>query len=367
MSKKLKRDLMILILFTLILILVVVNFKYVMRGAWSVVRLFQPLFLGIVIAFVLCRPCIFVEKILMKIPLLGRKKALVRGSSVFIVFVGVLFITVIFVSIIIPQLIESIQILIRNAGRNMDNIQSFFDELTEFFGLDEIDLSMLGSMILNSINAWGSSVTALLSRIISITTGLISILTKTVISLVFSVYLLFGREKLLSKCKLVFRSYLPEKIFHKCEYVMGIVISTFDRYIVGQTTEAIILGMLCFAGMVIFRFDYPLLISVLIGVTALVPVVGAYIGGFISFLLLLIISPTQAVWFLVFLLILQQFEGNVIYPRIVGSSLGLPSILVLLAATVGGGLAGPAGILLGIPVATVIYTLIKNDVRKRSD
>jgi predicted PurR-regulated permease PerM len=249
----------------------------------------------------------------------------------------------------------------------MDNIQSFFDEVTEFFGFDEIDLSMLGSMILNSINAWGSSVTALLSRIISITTGLISILTTTVISLVFSVYLLFGREKLLSKCKLVFRSYLPEKIFQKCEYVMGIVISTFDRYIVGQTTEAIILGMLCFTGMVIFRFDYPLLISVLIGVTALVPVVGAYIGGFISFLLLLIISPTQAVWFLVFLLVLQQFEGNIIYPRIVGSSLGLPSILVLLAATVGGGLAGPAGILLGIPIATVIYTLIKNDVRKRSD
>jgi predicted PurR-regulated permease PerM len=362
-----KRDLMILILFTVILILVVVNFKSVTRGVWFFVMLFQPLILGLVIAFILNKPCMLIERMLKRMRFFSKNKAAARGISVASVFIIVLLLCVLFVSIVIPQLIESIQILIKSAGGNLGNLQSIIDQATEFFGIDEIDLSSLGSMILSSINAWGSSVTAILSQIISITTGLISFFATLVISLIFSIYLLSGKEPLLTKCKTVLASYLPEKVYSKGSYVMEVVIRTFERYVVGQLTEALILGALCFAGMVIFRFDYPLLIGVLIGVTALVPVVGAYIGGFVAFLLLLIISPAEALWFLLFLVVLQQFEGNVIYPRVVGGSLELPSILVLLAVVVGGGLAGPLGILLGIPTATVIYTLVKNDFRIRSE
>ena len=139
----------------------------------------------------------------------------------------------------------------------------------------------------------------------------------------------------------------------------------FSRYLIGQVTEACILGGLCFVGMKIFRFDYAILISTLIAVTALIPVVGAWIGGGVSFLLLGLVSPINAVMFLIYLTILQQLENNLIYPRVVGSSIGLPGIWVIFAVTVGGGLFGFVGIMLSVPTMSVIYTLIRENVHFR--
>ena len=133
----------------------------------------------------------------------------------------------------------------------------------------------------------------------------------------------------------------------------------------GQATEAIILGVLCFIGMNIFRFAYAPLISVIVAVSALIPIAGAYIGAGIAFLLLVMIDPMQAVWFVVFLVILQQLEGNIIYPRVVGTSIGLPGLWVLAAVTVGGGLFGFIGMLLGVPVTAVLYALLREDVARR--
>ena len=130
-------------------------------------------------------------------------------------------------------------------------------------------------------------------------------------------------------------------------------------------TEAFILGGLCFLGMCIFRFDYAPLIAVIIGVSALIPVAGAYLGAGISAVLLVMIDPMQAVWFLVFLVTLQQLEGNIIYPRVVGTSMGLPGIWVLAAVTVGGALLGLAGIVVSVPITAVLYTLLKRDLRTR--
>jgi predicted PurR-regulated permease PerM len=141
--------------------------------------------------------------------------------------------------------------------------------------------------------------------------------------------------------------------------------TTFTGYVSGQVIEAGILGVLCFIGMCIFGFDYAPLISVIIAVCALVPIAGAYIGAIVSALLLLMIEPMQAVWFLIFLLILQQLEGNLIYPRVVGTSIGLPGIWVLAAVTVGSSLLGFAGLIVGVPLAAVLYTLLKRNLHKR--
>ena len=149
--------------------------------------------------------------------------------------------------------------------------------------------------------------------------------------------------------------------------VVKLTANTFTQYVSGQLVEACILGCLCFVGMCIFRFSYAPLISVIIAVSALVPVAGAYIGAIVSAMLLLMIDPMQAIWFLVFLIILQQLEGNLIYPRVMGTSIGLPGIWVLAAVTVGGKLLDFAGLLIGVPVAAVLYTLLKRDLHRRED
>ena len=141
--------------------------------------------------------------------------------------------------------------------------------------------------------------------------------------------------------------------------------NSFHRFIVGQCTEAVILGTLCIIGMMIFRFPYAVMIGVLIGATALIPIFGAYIGGAVGFIMIVTVSPIKALFFVLFLVVLQQLEGQLIYPRVVGSSIGLPGILVFSAVTVGASLFGIAGVLLGIPLMAAAYQILKDDLRAR--
>ena len=144
--------------------------------------------------------------------------------------------------------------------------------------------------------------------------------------------------------------------------MVGVINDCFHRYIVGQCTEAVILGVLCMLGMMIIRLPYATMIGALIGFTALIPVAGAYIGAFVGAFMILTLAPVKALIFLVFIVVLQQLEGNLIYPRVVGSSLGLPAIWVLAAVTVGGGVLGVPGMLLGVPLTAAVYRLVRNDV-----
>ncbi len=160
-------------------------------------------------------------------------------------------------------------------------------------------------------------------------------------------------------------TYLPAAAHKPVKSLSQIILQVFEDYVAGQCKEAIILGSLCFAGMTILRLEYSGLISTIIALTALVPIAGAYVGGAIGVILLLFVSPQKALIFLVFLLILQQFEGNVIYPRVVGRKIGLPGIWVLLSISIGGRLFGIWGMLISVPVTTIFYQLIKNDVARR--
>lgn len=365
MDKKVMKSLIILITYFVLLILFAINFRSIMKNVGGFFILLKPLFIGIAIAFILNKPCIHIEKFLKRKLFQNNSKSLSRGMSIFITYLIFIIIIIALVSFVIPQFIESTELLVINIGTYLGNFQESMDKITNFLQMENVDLSFIGTKLLQYINEIGSSITELATRMINITAWIISFFTTLVISLVFSIYLLFGKENLIRQGRKLLSIYLPKKIYERIAYVYHVVVDVFSKYVIGQLTEAFILGGLCFVGMVIFRFEYALLISVLIGITALVPVVGAYIGGAISFILLLIISPIKAVWFLVFLLVLQQFEGNVIYPRVVGNSLGLPGIWVLLSIIIGGGAAGAVGVLFGVPIATVIYTLIKNDVKKR--
>ena len=177
--------------------------------------------------------------------------------------------------------------------------------------------------------------------------------------------MLASKETLIYQIKKILYAFLNNAIVDKILSVGRLTNNTFAKFITGQCIEAIILGVLCFIGMTIFKMPYSLLISVLIGVTALIPVFGAFIGTIPAVFLILIINPIQAIWFVVFILCLQQFEGNIIYPRVVGNSVGLSAIWVMLAMLVGGSTLGLIGMLIGIPLFSVAYQLIKDYTNKR--
>ena len=185
------------------------------------------------------------------------------------------------------------------------------------------------------------------------------------LGLIFSIYLLLSKDRLCAQAKEIMEHYVKKSWNEKIQYVLTILNRNFHRFIVGQCTEAVILGVLCAVGMVIFRFPYAIMIGVLVGFTALIPVVGAYVGAAAGIFMMLTISPMKALMFVIFIVVLQQLEGNLIYPRVVGNSLGLPALWVLVAVTVGGGIGGVIGMLVAVPIVSSIYQLIQNDVRKR--
>ena len=182
---------------------------------------------------------------------------------------------------------------------------------------------------------------------------------------IFSIYLLMDKEKLQSQFNRLMKAYLPEKWNARIHHVITVLNGSFHRYIVGQCTEALILGSLCAVGMLLFRFPYAGMIGALVGFTALIPIAGAYIGAGVGAIMMLTVSPGKAILFLIFIVVLQQLEGNLIYPKVVGKSMGLPPLWVMGAVTVGGGLMGIPGMLIGVPLASAAYQLIRESLNAK--
>lgn len=337
MNIKTNRDLFWLITYAGLLVLMVLNIGTIVDAIGWLGSLFKPLLMGIAIAFILHKPCQKIEQIMGKTLLPIRRPGLRRGMAVFITYLAALLVLFVLILFIVPQFIDSIRLFASNIGSYLANMQNLANQAGQVVKVANIDLSALLSQIPDSMQRLTGNLGGLLTGIIGVTAGVAGFLANLFIALIFSIYLLAGRERILGSCKAVCRTYLPPHMVRSIVYIYQVTIDTLNKYVYGQLTEALILGMLCFVGMLVLGFDYPVMISTLIGLTALVPMVGAYIGGGVAFLVLLMVSPPQALWFIVFLLILQQIEGNIIYPRVVGSSLGLPGIWVLLAAIVGGG------------------------------
>ena len=180
-----------------------------------------------------------------------------------------------------------------------------------------------------------------------------------------ALYILLGKEKLKAQCTAVCRAFLPERFAKGLLYVARLSSDTFASFVTGQCIEACILGTLCWLGMTLFRFPYAPMIGALVGFCALIPIVGAVIGTVVGAFMIMMVDPVQAILFVIFLLTLQQIEGNLIYPRVVGTSLGLPGIWVLAAVTVGSSLLGFIGLVISVPLTAVVYTLLKYDLRQR--
>ena len=368
MEKKLFRSLILLITYAVVLVAVIVKLDAV--GGWlgGVLAAFQPLIAGLVIAFILDRPCNFFARQYEK-ALAGRARRAARPLAVVTAYLVVILFVAVLVALVVPELTHSIEMFIGNIGTYAANFQDLYDWVVA-----KLDLEQLASLDLSSgisdtlkdlLTGALDTLTNTLPHLVTMTGVVVSGVVTGVLALVFSIYMLSGAPRLTAQCRRLVKAYLPPQVSAPVLSVARLTVDTFSKYVNGQLVEACILGGLCFIGMCIFRFDYAPLISVIIGVSALIPIAGAYLGAGVAVLLLVMIRPMEAFWFLVFLVTLQQLEGNLIYPRVVGTTMGLPGIWVLAAVTVGGSLLGLAGMVVSVPIAAVAYTLLKNDLRSR--
>ena len=386
LNKKNIKKILLIITYTILLCFALIKFDLVLSILGYLLNLLKPFIFGFCIAFILNIPLSRIErgfkekKKKQKSNVAKAKqettvKRTIKVSSkvrVFsiilslLIFVGIIFLTLF---LVIPEFINTISIF-------KDSIPSAFNTVQEWAR----DLMSNNQQVVEKINefkpdwqqiydeasVWIKSMASgLIGVSIDFIVGLFSGIINFFMGVIFAVYMLMQKEKLTSQLKRLVRAYLPEEKAQKLLYVGHITNDTFKKFFGGQFIEAILLGVLCFIGMTIFGMPYALTISVLVGVTALIPVFGAFFGTAIGAILILAVNPMQAFWFVVYIIVLQQIDGNFIYPKIVGDSVGLPGIWVMLAVLVGGNSLGILGMLIGVPIASVAYKLIKEYVEKK--
>lgn len=353
----------IIITYTALLILVIINFKSVIAGVGVVLKLLTPFFAGIVIAFVLNRPYewikqLYLERMRMKS---GPANALAI-VTVYLLLVGVVIAVLLTV---VPQLVQNIQMLTASIDEIMKSLQDLMNTVTQALGLKQVDLTELSKYIETYIVQIQELAKDVLPKIAVITMNAISAIVNVFLAVAFSVYLMSEKQRIMDQIRRIVCIFATDRIESRIYSVTHTIITVFDNYVAGQALEAVILGSLCFAGMLVLGLEYAGMVSVVVAITAMIPILGAYVGGGMAVVLLLCVAPKKALIFLVFFVLLQQVENNVIYPRVVGNKIGLPGIWVLLAITIGGKLMGVVGMLFGVPVMTVIYTLLKNSIHNK--
>ena len=339
----------------------------VMKFLGLVLGAAMPLVTGFIIAYVLNILMSFYERFYFKKSKSEFVKKSKRAVCLIAAILSLVGIVTMLINLVIPELVSCIQLLISDIPPAIEAMlanETIIELMPKdlYSELAAIDWKSYISQFVQFLTAGlGSTVTTLVSAVSSVFSRVVSWL----LALIFAIYFLLGKEQFVGQCKRLMNSYMPKKAEQKINYVSSVLNDCFHRYIVGQCIEAVILGTLCILGMLIFRFPYAAMIGTLIGFTALIPVAGAYIGAVVGFIMILTVSPIKAVLFIVFIVVLQQLEGNLIYPKVVGGSLGLPAVWVLAAVTIGGSLMGILGMLLGVPIAAAIYRMVRDDVNRR--
>ena len=368
--EKNKKTIMQLILFTVVIIFTFVNIEALWNFFMYIIKVFMPFIIGAIIAFVLNVLLNVVENKLFK--KLNEKNSKIwrkikRPTSVITTFVIIIAIIAFVLGLLIPQLQNTVEIF-------TDNIDSYKKQSVEL--LDKIGISNKDiKKFINGLDDIQGELTTYLDNnkeeIMQTTVGVastvIGTITSFVLGIVFAIYILLKKEDLARQSKKILKAYLPEKREKRIREICEVSNTTFGNFISGQCLEALIIGILCFIGMLILQIPYASTISVLVGFTALIPVFGAFIGTAIGAFLILMVDPTKAIIFIIFIIILQQIEGNLIYPKVVGKSVGLPGLWVMVAVTVGASIAGILGMLVSVPLCSVLYGIIKTNVNARID
>lgn len=347
------------------------NFTAVTGWLGKFAGVFAPVTVGFVIAFILNVPMNQIESGVFRGEIFkhGKGIAVKRILSILMTFIGA-FLVVTFVALaVVPQLSNTVSQLIEQIPSGVESLENRMSDLfnnTPMLQELSVILSDSWTKILEGLmNALKNIGTNAASSGISAVGGIFSGIATFVIGLIFSIYMMYNKEKLSSHCKKVLYAFVRKDRADRTLAIGKFTKYTFERFISGQCLEAFILGMLFLITMLILKLPYALLISMLIMISALIPIVGAFIGCILGALLILLVSPAKMFLFLILFIVIQQFEGHVIYPKVVGKSVGLPGIWVLFAVIVGGELFGAIGMLVFIPLVSVIYSLLRILVNER--
>ncbi len=342
----------------------ILRFDKLLVYAGFILNVLKPFIIGGIIAFIFNVPMSKLEKHMHKFKYEKLRRVIAFFVTLFLFGMGFYG----FLMIVVPQLAETIstlmvrlQIFINSIPMMIESHSenlSFIEEFIVSQNINWADISnrlaqWMQNFALNMVNSGASVLSAVISGF-----------TTALFSLIFAIYLLFGKEKNTAALKRLMQAVMGSEISHKINYIMSLSYRSFSQFLSGQCLEAVILGAMFVAAMTVFNMPYALLIGIVIAVTALIPVFGAFIGCAFAIVLIAIESPAQAAAFLALFLVLQQIEGNAIYPKVVGNSIGLPSILVFISVILGNSLMGVAGMLIFIPAASVVYTLTKEFVLK---
>ncbi|EOU1649139.1 MAG: AI-2E family transporter [Clostridium perfringens] len=360
------KDYIFLSTYIILLIFFFINIKDIMNFLYKFLGILKPFIWGIAIAFILNIPVKLIEKNL------GNSKffkGMKRSFSITLTFLFFILAITLFILFVIPQLLSSISTL-------MNSIPEYLSQFEKFLEVNAINNSqsqvMMQNIINELLNMWkeilkvtsqivGTSLGYLLDFTLGITYGVINFF----LALILAIYMLASKEILISQLKLIIYAFVSKNKADRIIELGKMCNEMFSKFILGQCIEALVIGVLCFIGMIILKMPYALLISVVIGVTALIPVFGAFLGTIPSAFIILIIDPIKALWFIIFIIVLQQLEGNLIYPRVVGSSIGLSALWVMFAMIVGGSLFGIIGMLIGIPIFGVVFKILKRVANRK--
>lgn len=367
--QKLDRLMIKYILFIACVFLVVSNYQLALGYISHFFRILSPVIIGVVMAYILNILMVKFENIWFPN---HTSKWLIktrRPVSILLAILTISFVLMIVLGLVIPQvlvvlttLIEAIPVAINQIQAWLTNSEEIFPEIAVILDQFEVNWSELVQDVVAFFNG---VTTRIVEATLSTLGSIASIVINLFLSLIISIYILMSKETLLRQANRVIKAYSTKKRYNKMRYVLSVLDASFSHFITGEVLEGFILGLMVTFGMWLFQFPYATMLGALTGIMALIPMLGAWISGAIGFVLIGVQSPIQGFAFLLFIIVIQQVEGNIIYPKIVGDKIGLPGMWVLIAVTIGAGLAGIPGMLLSVPVSSTLYKLVKQDVAPR--
>lgn len=332
------------------------NFFTITSWLSSMFHLISPFIFGFAIAFLLNKPMMIIEaKLLKKTPLKANHKRSL--AAVLAVILGILAVGL-FLALLIPQLIDSIFSLMQNAPQYIEDFQVFINQMIVRYELDVNQITALfGEFdIFNKLTTFFSDA---LPKMVTYSYQLTSGVFNIFLSIMAALYILIDKEQLVRHVKVANYALFPKQVADYFVRLQRDANDVFNNFIIGKAIDSLIIGVLCYIGLTVLNLPYALLLSVIVGITNMIPVFGPFIGAVPGIFILLLIKPIEAVYFALFILVLQQFDGNILGPLILGDRLGLPSIWILFAVCVGGGLFGVVGMFIGVPVFAIIYAAVR--------
>lgn len=348
------------------------NWGQIRSGFGTFSSLIKPFIIGFAIAYLLSSPVNYFErKVLVFMDKWPKVKRFKRAVSILIALLLTFLVIGALLSVVLPQLFESAWMLVNNIPIYITSLEQWTQQFMEGTGVD-----ISAGIYQNFLTAWENFVNtasdwllAGIQSVVAVTGQVTSAVLDAFVAIIVAVYLLNSKELFFAQLKKVLSAFLPEHAVQNAVGLGRLTNRTFNGFINGKLIDSAIIGVLCFVCLQLLHMPYALLVSVIVGVTNIIPFFGPFIGAIPSAFIILIAEPMKAVWFLIFILLLQQFDGNILGPKILGNSTGLPAIWVLFAILIGGGLGGFIGMIVGVPTFAVIYTLFKeylnNRLRKR--